>query len=390
MNRALKTANAPISNWRPLRLLITMSGEWDSAAVQYAVDLAAALSDRGHEVCFAANPDSPALQRANSAKIGRVEAIDFKSTRPLLVLRNLKKFYNLVVDFSPHLINAHQSADHLFSSLLFFRQSLPIVRTRGGPRPPKKHLINYLLYRTAAAHVACADFIAGRHYGRLVANDAKKFVIRPGVDLESIVKGAPNKQQARRRLGLEQDAIWIGLIARYTKAKAHMSLLEAFSLLCRDADRNLRLLCSGLEYDVSIVDLEHAARKLGISERVLFLSGKKSDVRPLLRALDLLVVPSISSEGIARIALEGLALGVPMVVSSVNSLPEIAGDVGKIVAPGDIDGMARAIFAALSDQRFSENAQVQGPARVHKRYNYLRQIELTEELFVNIVDSCGS
>ena len=101
------------------------------------------------------------------------------------------------------------------------------------------------------------------------------------------------------------------------------------------------------------------------------------DVRPLLRALDVLAVPSVASEAIPRIALEGLALGVPTVASRLNALPEVVGDAGLLAPPGT-NALALALERGLEDGAFRARAAAAGPDRVRRRYDRGVQLDLTE------------
>jgi len=69
------------------------------------------------------------------------------------------------------------------------------------------------------------------------------------------------------------------------------------------------------------------------------------------RRFDVLVVPSLETPGwieqFGRVAVEAMAAGVPVVASDSGSLPEVLGDAGVLVRPGD-DG---ALAAALTELR---------------------------------------
>ncbi|MFN2287091.1 MAG: glycosyltransferase, partial [Chromatocurvus sp.] len=60
------------------------------------------------------------------------------------------------------------------------------------------------------------------------------------------------------------------------------------------------------------------------------------------------VVPSLY-EGFGLPAGEAMACGVPVVASDAGALPEIVGDAGLLVPPGDADALAQAIDALLGD-----------------------------------------
>jgi glycosyltransferase involved in cell wall biosynthesis len=69
----------------------------------------------------------------------------------------------------------------------------------------------------------------------------------------------------------------------------------------------------------------------------------------LYRGAAAVVVPS-RSEGFGLPALEGMARGRPVVASDAGALPEVVGDAGLLVAPGDADALAGALDRLLSDE----------------------------------------
>jgi len=94
---------------------------------------------------------------------------------------------------------------------------------------------------------------------------------------------------------------------------------------------------------------QEEARQLGVAERVQFL-GRIENVAPLLACADLFLLPS-DNESFGLSALEALACGVPVVASSAGGIPEVIRDgiTGALRPVGDVDGMASAAIAILSD-----------------------------------------
>jgi glycosyltransferase involved in cell wall biosynthesis len=116
---------------------------------------------------------------------------------------------------------------------------------------------------------------------------------------------------------------------------------------------------------------------------VLFV-GEREDVREVLGATDLLLVPS-RHEGFGRVALEGMAMGVPVMATSVGGTAEVLRDGvdGLLLPPRDPGRWADAGAALLADRAhcaamgasareramrdFSPQAHVDGVVSVYER-----------------------
>jgi glycosyltransferase involved in cell wall biosynthesis len=358
------------------------SVRWYNACAAYAVETAHGLAERGHDVRLVVKPGSPAEAEARRRSLSVVADFDLTDTHPGAAFANLGKLRAVLAAFAPHVVNAHRSEDHLFAALALRGSGRPLVRTRGDVRPPRTHLANRILYgKKTAAHVACADFMPERFFAPLGVDPERVTVIRPGLDVERFTRGAPDSGAARRTLGLEPGP-WIGLIGRWTAAKGHAVLLRAAAAMTMEPAP--RLLLTGLENEIGARDLLEDAASLGIGDRVR-VAPPVADVRAALRAVDVLAVPSVASEAIARIALEGLALGVPTVASDLNSLPEIVGDAGLLVPPGDVPALAGALTAMLGERGLRERARERGPARIARRYDRAAALDRTESLFRRVL-----
>ncbi len=87
-----------------------------------------------------------------------------------------------------------------------------------------------------------------------------------------------------------------------------------------------------------------------------------SDLPTLYRGADLVAYPSLY-EGFGMPVLEGMAAGVPVLTSSVSSLPEVAAGAAMLADPLDIESMASGLHRALTDQAWREKAVQAGLER---------------------------
>jgi glycosyltransferase involved in cell wall biosynthesis/GT2 family glycosyltransferase len=94
--------------------------------------------------------------------------------------------------------------------------------------------------------------------------------------------------------------------------------------------------------------------ELGAAERVQFAGSLTPEQLPgFYRALDVLAVPSIPTPGwleqFGRVVVEAMACGVPVVASDSGALPDVVGDAGLLVPPGDADALGKTLQALLED-----------------------------------------
>jgi glycosyltransferase involved in cell wall biosynthesis len=97
--------------------------------------------------------------------------------------------------------------------------------------------------------------------------------------------------------------------------------------------------------------------------RVVFEGYVSTERREELYAgASLLALPSLD-EGFGLPALEAMALGIPVVASTVGALPEVVGDAGILVDPADVQGLSGALEAVTVDPGLAGRMREAGIAR---------------------------
>jgi len=125
--------------------------------------------------------------------------------------------------------------------------------------------------------------------------------------------------------------------------KGQSVLIEAFHrLVATYPDAHLVLLGAGPDQ----VWFEQLAK----GDKRIFFAGFQADVGPWMSAMDVLAFPS-REEGLGSSVLDAMALGVPVVASSVGGLPELIGDQqrGAMVLSHDPADWEVAIRRMLTD-----------------------------------------
>ena len=107
--------------------------------------------------------------------------------------------------------------------------------------------------------------------------------------------------------------------------------------------------------------LRQRAAKPDLAGRVTFL-GRLDDheLADFYGGLDVLAVPSLTTptwvEQFGRVAVEAMAAGVPVVASDSGALPDVVGEAGLLVPPGNAEILRVALEDVLSDPELAGTA----------------------------------
>ncbi len=209
------------------------------------------------------------------------------------------------------------------------------------------------------AHARRADaIITSTQYGR------SQIVERLGVAPERIYVCPPGAP-AWRTLGREPNVPADGCIlfvGTLEPRKNVGALLEAYQRLIGRVPAMPRLVLAGRATSAASGWLARI-RSAPLAGRVTHLGYVAGEGREdLYRSARVLVMPSLD-EGFGLPALEAMSAGVPVIVSSRGSLPEVVGGAGAQVDPLDVDALADALERAAFDQDWATRAAQAGLAR---------------------------
>jgi glycosyltransferase involved in cell wall biosynthesis len=266
---------------------------------RYAADLARFQKDAGHDVHFAVHPK------------GRIAEVIVPG-----------------IEVQPDIIHCHLSA---------------ACKTVGAirPRPPA----------VASLHVG---FKPGQHAklnGVVALTDSDAGRIR---DYDGLVRriwnwapeardpGADARATIRNELGISDATFLIGFVGRLHPSKDPQTLVRAFRAAKLD-DAVLALAGEGpLRADVE---------RLTAGDGRIKILGYRTDAPALYRAFDLFVLPS-RFEQVPLAALEAMQVGLPLIISDIESLTEfVPSPPARVFRMEDHEGLARLMEAAVGDGR---------------------------------------
>ena len=217
------------------------------------------------------------------------------------------------------------------------------------------------------------DIITGAHFGALqrriqvtLANACAAKVIVPSQAAASafIAEGGRNDlidivpngldidaddeapAEIRQQLGLPSGAL-IGVFSRLAPWKGQHVVLNALAQL---PSVNCIIAGDALfgEQDYAL-RLKKLVQELGLFDRVQFL-GQCNDVPRLMRAVDVVIHPSIDPEPFGRTLVEAMLAGVPVIATDTGAASDIleAGKAGTLILADDAEALAAAIRHILS------------------------------------------
>jgi glycosyltransferase involved in cell wall biosynthesis len=331
------------------------------------------LQANGWDALFACQPGSRSEAEARAAGVPTVTVAMASSldARAALVLRRLM----LAQDVA--LVHTHSSIDSWLATLAAKSLRLPVVRTRHVSIPvrPRRALVYHLADRiiTSGERVKAIVAAAGVRRDKIVP-------ISAGLDT---TRFHPGVSGARVREELGAAGPLVGLVANIRGSKGHRIFLDAAGAVLRTRpDARFAIVGDGVGY----AEVQRRVAELGLGEHVV-LTGFRRDVPEVMAALDVLVLSSVKSEATPQVIPQALAVGTPVVGTTVGGIPELVRDreTGRLVPPDDPIALAAAIVEVLSDPEAARRMVARGQALVTARFSLEATMRETTDVYRDLL-----
>lgn len=267
-------------------------------------------------------------------------------------------------------VHTHNTYPHIYASIAARWAGVPVVvNTRHGQRVGHgwksrtqfrwvSSLVDRIVAVSDDAANLCieADGIAPKKVRR----------IWNGIDLSDFAFTGPSARPAAIS------------VARLSPEKDFPTLLRAVpEVIARVPDFQLKIVGDGPERE----RLEALKNELGLGQHVELL-GERTDIPQLLGEAGFFVSTSLT-EGISLTLLEAMAIGLPVVATSVGGNPEIIlhGTTGSLVPPKDSIAVAEAIASLCNNQSAWLRMGRAGRERVVENFDVRRMARDYEQLY---------
>lgn len=328
--------------------------KWHVGAAQY-------LRGRGHEVHFYAGSEEVA-QRLREAGVP-VSVHGFKSDVDPLTFGALLRAFR---KSKPQAVIMNSDRDMRAGGAAAALAGIKVRVHRKGISGLKNNPRYRWTYRNLRTHTLCVAHAIKEEIEKLgwVPSDSLK-VIHSGVDLEKFSpEGSGN---LRNELGLGKEDVLIGAVARISSIKGFEYLIEAIPEVLK-VHPNTRCVLVGTGRIEG--ELKDKVEKLGLNQSVTFV-GFREDSPDAIRSLDIVVHPSVHTEGLPNSLLEAMACGKPVIATPVAGIPEALqeDETGILVPSRDSKALAQAIISMMNKDDMRLSMSKAARVRAEKCFN---------------------
>ena len=297
-------------------------------------------------------------------------AASLSPARDLLAARRLARVLPQFAD----LAHAHGLRAAWVCALAQRHRAFPFVFTahnQPGLGLPSRLATAYVGARCAraiAVSSSVADGLAACGIPR-----SKITVIPNGIDLDRFAAPHLDRAAARQSFGLAENAFVVSTAARLSREKGIDTLLSAASQR------------GGMTFLIAGDGPLQSSLAQSAPANARFL-GHLDDIRPLLAAADVCVIPS-RREGQGLTALEAMAAGAPLIASRVGGLAEMLsdGETALLVPPNDPDALAAALSRLQSDRRLRVRLAEAALPVAHARYALAPMLDAVTAVYKEVV-----
>jgi glycosyltransferase involved in cell wall biosynthesis len=309
-------------------------------------------------------------------------------------VRTLTKLLN---SFRPDIVHTHLDNDHRIASEAVRATGIGcMVRTSYDPvglsetlrtrRIVRRSLDGLIVTTQSGWDGTLAAYGGSSRSVSVRSHPVPMVLIENGIDLARFDASRFERQEQRDKIGLDDDHVAIGIVARVQPHRRFDLLLAAIERVVVEHP-NLRLVVIGRGTHIERLLLE-PVRAMGLDDYVLTTGYLMGDDYPgALCGLDgtLFLVPG--TDGTCRALREQMALGLPPIVTPRTPLPEIVeeGTSGLIVEE-TVNGLARGLARMVATDGLRERLGLGALQAARRRFDTDTQVRLVTKFYEQVLD----
>jgi glycosyltransferase involved in cell wall biosynthesis len=306
--------------------------------------------------------------------------------------------------------DALETAKNFFKlALLLRRHQINIVHLNNGFLPPEVltaarlanvpcvvHLRDFQkdsrrLMSAAAREVAwiitVSDAVAASLVDTAVATSSRTTIHDP-VDLDEMQSAAYSRNRIRRKCGLTDEDVAVGIFGRVIPWKGQLEFVRAI-VLAMSTNSRIRAVIVGDESDGDpdyFRQIRAQIEKSSVPERFI-LAGYRKNVEEYYAAMDIVVHASITPEPFGMVVPEAMAAGCAVIASDEGGPREVVEDGvdGLLVPARDVNALARAVLSLASDSVLRARMAAAGQQKARARFGIAAAAARIAEIYAIIL-----
>ena len=319
---------------------------------------------RGHDVTLVTGPAlGPEGSLMGRAKGGGYRVVEVDAMRRAILpgkdFWTYRRLVELFREMRPDVVHTHSSKAGILGRWAAHRAGVPaIVHTIHGLAftASTSRAVNGA-YKAAerwtapiTTKIVCvADAMREQSLAAGIGRREQYVTVYSGMETRPFLEPPRERGVVRRELGIGENELAVGTIARLFHLKGHDDLLEMAPGLCA---RHPRLKFLWVGDGLLRAEFERRIGQMGLRDRFV-LTGlvEPGRIPELANAMDVLVHPS-RREGLARALPQAALAGKPVVTYGVDGNGEgvVDGETGFVVQPFEKEKIARAVDLLLADE----------------------------------------
>jgi len=310
---------------------------------------------------------------------------DWKSYRSLI---------RLLKQDPPQILHTHSSKAGVMGRSAAKKLKIPVIHTIHGAafhygQPAILHSLYKQAERWAGQRtdhfITVCDAMRDQYVDAGIGTPKHYTTIYSGMDVEPFLKPSRPRDEIRRALGISRDDVVIGKIARLFHLKGHHFVIEAAKRLVPDHPE-VKFLFVG--DGVLREEYQQQIDAAGLTDHFIFTGlVPPTDVPDLIHAMDI-VVHTSEWEGLARVLVQGLLAGKPVVSFDIDGAKEVVipEETGFLVPFADLDALTESLSSLLSNPEMGEQWGAAGRERLTDPFRHQTMTRRIREVYFALLE----
>jgi len=299
-------------------------------------------------------------------------------------------------EFQPDVVHTHSAKAGVLGRLAATSLNVPAVvhTVHGAPfhpfqsMPARRFFIACEWYAARHCHklISVADAMTQLLTEAGVAQKDKFETVYSGMEVEPFLECQQHRTEMRSKLGLREEHVVVGKIARLFHLKGHEYVIEAASKVAA-ACPQVRFLLVG--DGILRQRWEEQIRGRGLQDHFVFAGlVPPSEIPKYVSAMDVLVHASLR-EGLARALPQALLGGIPAVSFDIDGAREVVAnhETGFLIAPKDSSQLGKRLIQLCQDEKLRTTMGETGKARCREVFSHQVMTRRIRQVYLDVLSS---